>query len=788
MTSPDQHPRWHKQLQQNPNAVMSDVSFTVRLSLPEDADGTKHEKYPVVIEAIKDVWLYVSSVDGHLQHEVYADTEGKYHVVDPGEHKGKDTRPFMEGLGSVCDNVMLIAGSRLDKPKPNNFNPCCYYILPSPFQLPWQRFPHIEEAGKGGEFQNWATKTRNLVHVVLKDADTQEVLVEVPWSTAEVLNQAFLLAQGKWWAAAYEDPAALKRAQLRACVHTAEQFIDKGPVRRPLFKLIDLQDFHDEEEAFRKKLESLDDDLVHIRTRLVTQLKSPEMQILKQDALASPDPRALTICRGIWADVTTNLNAPGGDAEFLADFHKHNPGLFKKSINEASHDLSTWLEAHPELNPHPDPKWKRAETLKAVKLHWNLLKTFVAYVEQSRPGVLMTEFQAVGRTLFGVVPAKAGGGAQLKVHDAGGAEWDGRFTFKSSASIAKKIVSSPEFNEFIMVVDGYFLAKAYADYEKLPASQRDFKPVLATMSSFMNSTASVLATSLQKQEVKKLVGRSVAALVSGLDEAPIVVTPLSKLNFTEAWRRMRLLADTPKGIEVMGKAFGAVGTVFGIWSALNQKGEANARGDGTAAFGYGVVAGANFATGIGYFLGAGAIVWGALVGTMVGWPAVLALVGVSLVTGGSAISLLGSIMLPLLEHDPLEIWLKHCPWGLEKNKDSDNIDAQFTGFYRALAGLKMDCIFGILKDSFTLTVESRLAREPEEVWLGYTYVSEAGAFRRAFGPLTASECAAGKANVYELKVFSDAPKLVQAEVQIRPKDESIPYYPAKPEKPKPFTG
>jgi hypothetical protein len=77
----------------------------------------------------------------------------------------------------------------------------------------------------------------------------------------------------------------------------------------------------------------------------------------------------------------------------------------------------------------------------------------------------------------------------------------------------------------------------------------------------------------------------------------------------------------------------------------------------------------------------------------------------------------------------------------------------------------------------------------EEVWLGYVYVSEAGAVRRAFGPLTTSECKSSEPNTYELKVFCDNPRLVTAEVQIRPSRDDIPPYPEKPDTPSfPFKG
>jgi hypothetical protein len=101
--------------------------------------------------------------------------------------------------------------------------------------------------------------------------------------------------------------------------------------------------------------------------------------------------------------------------------------------------------------------------------------------------------------------------------------------------------------------------------------------------------------------------------------------------------------------------------------------------------------------------------------------------------------------------------------------------------------LKIDCVFDLLGNFFSLAVDSRMAKEPEEVWLGYMYMSDAGATRRALAPLTANECVPGKPHSYELKVFAATPKFVQAEVQIRPKEEAIPCYPRVPERPKPFT-
>ena len=172
---------------------------------------------------------------------------------------------------------------------------------------------------------------------------------------------------------------------------------------------------------------------------------------------------------------------------------------------------------------------------------------------------------------------------------------------------------------------------------------------------------------------------------------------------------------------------------------------------------------------------------------MVGIPAVLAFIGASLVAGGSTASLLGSLIMPLIEHDPLELWLLGSPWGQKKTQDSDKLDLQLARFYPALAGLEVECVFGMPDSFFSLTIRCRLTQDPDEVWLGYSYVSEAGAFRRAFSPLTANERVPGQPGTFALKVFASSPKLVTVEVQFRPRDPEMPSYPERPLRPKPFT-
>jgi hypothetical protein len=438
----------------------------------------------------------------------------------------------------------------------------------------------------------------------------------------------------------------------------------------------------------------------------------------------------------------------------------------------ATQEAANWADENPDLYPHGRPKWGRPETLKAIKEEWYFLKTFVAFLEKEKPRTLREAFKDVGWLLFGARPAE-------KPH------WGGAFVFKCASRKAKEIAASPLFNGFIAVVDAVYLSETLDEYSKQPKDKRDVFPVISATMSFMNSTASTLAAELMQRGTKKLRPDWVDSMAEelGLDGVPMERIPLKKLTRAEAVKRLKMLANSPEGIQVLGKVFGFVGALVGGYSARKHASEAGARGDTAAAWGYRVVAGANFAAAVGYALGGAGIVIGAMIGSMVGLPATLALGGLLLVTGGSGVSLLGSVVMPLLEHDPLEIWLLHSPWGRERDQDSDNIALQFTKYYRALAGLKIECVKSMLKDHFVLTVQSRLACTPEEVWVGYVYVSEAGGFRRPFGPLTASDCKGVEPNTYELKVFCDNPKLVDAQVQIRANRKGIPPYPEDPETP-----
>ena len=209
-------------------------------------------------------WLYIFDPYGPLLFEVYVDDAGMYHEVDLAKHAGKDIRPH--ALESARSSLPLIAGQRTTK----GTVPIFHWILPSPFQLPWSRFPHVtQEAvadGKpAGNFRNWAEAMRDLEHFVPAFPNASdvpggdpgkplpEVAVTCPWMHAYALNRCFQLAQERWVSGFLNDTKRIQRKTLRSYVRSIESVVGKERFHRDLFDILDESAFTEEDRKDKEQ-------------------------------------------------------------------------------------------------------------------------------------------------------------------------------------------------------------------------------------------------------------------------------------------------------------------------------------------------------------------------------------------------------------------------------------------------------------------------------------------------------------------------------------------------------
>jgi hypothetical protein len=216
------------------NFIRWDARFLFYRDLPPTAEVPRQR----MTVPVKDCWLYIFDPFGPLLYEVYADSEGMYHDVDVTKHAGKDIRPFATEGHSVRSTLPILAGQRTTKGTVSIF----HWVLPSPFQLPWSRFPHLTHLetnndGPRGDFRKWAEGTRNLCHFVPTWQDeatatlqnpskpAREVAIPCPWLHAQVLNRCFQIAQERWLSRILNNTARCQQRILCSYVRTVEAVV-----------------------------------------------------------------------------------------------------------------------------------------------------------------------------------------------------------------------------------------------------------------------------------------------------------------------------------------------------------------------------------------------------------------------------------------------------------------------------------------------------------------------------------------------------------------------------------
>ena len=716
----------------------------------------------------KECWLYIFDQYGIQVAEVFADNKGVYHGVDYGKYAGKDLRPYAESGDGVSADLPLFAGQKSLKPLPagakpgDNFLKYFYWILPSPFQLPWSRFPHITNEGMKNTFQTWATSKRGLCAVFAElDEATGDPLktlaIQCPWLHIKALNECFRKAQEQWLTKYLQNQERIRMRTLCSYVRTVEAVVGKARFDKVVDDLIIREYFRDDERALQEQVTE-PASVTSTREALLAYLKSPSMVAIKEDALASADPRAIGGYSEIKALGLEGLDGVGGDPKYGERAKEDDDFVLELDLSVYEEKVKKFLVDSKEMVKSELPHWKEAR--KVAKTYWYLVKAYERELAWRNPGKLTNDLKWVGRSLFGVLvdyaPPEAGAGPVKSA----------RLTVSVETALKKKFINNPHWNAFFVALEGLNLAMALKDRAEGKGSTTT---VMSAAGSFLNTSLSALEASLGRAKIEHLIftERTIAEDVAKLAGKG------SSSGGSGGFSSMLGRVNSPKSIGLVGKLFGAVGATHETWSSVEKAKKAGAAFDTEAAAAHWVCAGANAATSLGYLVGGVGTAAVILTGVTVGAPAVLAAVGALLIFGGSATDLGVKLALPALEHDPLENWLRVSPWGRELKHRLPTFDKQCDAFHKALVGLRVTYRYSL--SSFDVTIETREVESPGRIFLELRWTSEgvAKTLVNPMAPLTEASRIGPK--LFRYKESSTEPRRLTARVRLQFDDG---FYPA----------
>jgi hypothetical protein len=279
-----------------------------------------------------DTWLYVFHVSHklvHLSQEVLLQTGNDeqpemYFSVDLRKHAAKDIRPVVEPGRDCC---------WLDDNSQHVLDDVGYYILCSPFQLPWRRIDKLVKTKDPATFETLAKDERGLEKLLL-DADHTEAglgkMIRIkslwsPWGKCQGLSRQYLVILGEWEMVAATPQKQQKRAMLSA--------IDMIRKSRKGGKLVDAEGKPLLDEAFLKGVhkELLKDVEAHRKVedaaaKLVAFLKSPAMTAMEDDAMAVEEIGARDSFAEIRVQVEARLSETAAGREYRRGWlEKHLP-------------------------------------------------------------------------------------------------------------------------------------------------------------------------------------------------------------------------------------------------------------------------------------------------------------------------------------------------------------------------------------------------------------------------------------------------------------------------------
>lgn len=274
--------------------------------------------------AVYDTWIYVFQANekqARLLHEVHIQpAEGNqpetYSAVDLSRHAGKDERPVSEPGSDCC---------WLDDNSRHVLKDVRYYILCSPFQLPWKRIDKLAKTKDPARFQELATRERGLEKILLDEENTDRGpggMVRIksiwsPWGKCLSLSRQYLARLGEW-----EDRAMTQERQQQRTLLSAIDMLRKG---RKGGKLVDEEGkpLLDEEYLGTVKKQLLEDDRLHEKVvesakKLVSFFKGPAMTAMEDDAMVVVDVDA----REAFAEIRETLEARLSETEIGREYRR----------------------------------------------------------------------------------------------------------------------------------------------------------------------------------------------------------------------------------------------------------------------------------------------------------------------------------------------------------------------------------------------------------------------------------------------------------------------------------
>jgi hypothetical protein len=720
----------------------------------------------------KDCWLYIFDQHGIQLAEVFADRKGIYHGVDYAKYGGKDVRPYAESGDGVSAELPLFAGQKSSKTLPadalpgDNFLKYFYWVLPSPFQLPWARFPHITSKGMKNTFQNWADSKRGLSAVFPElDGKTGDPLktmaIEAPWTHAKALSECFKEAQQRWISRYLQNEEHIHLRTLCSYVRTVEAVVGKARFDKVKNDLLICKHFFEEERTLNEQVE-FPMELVKARAALQAYLAGKRMKAMRDDALASPDPRAIGTYGEIKADALDGLDGPGGDPAYGERAKKDDDFVLNLDLPTLEDKVRKFLVQYSPIAPAQfgAEHWKEAR--KAAKSYWYLVKAYASELSWRSPDKMVVELQWVGRSLFGVfVEYALPKDSPPRILPDGTVKYSNVLVAdlpkKTEGYLKSKFLNNPAWKAFYVVLDGLNLAVAVKDRA---AGKNDSKAVMSAAGSFLNTSAGAIEATMARKKIEHLF---FTQKTTAEDAAKLAGQKGRAAGRSSPGALVRKF-NTPKSLGLGGKLLGLFGAACETLSSVEKARKAGAAFDTEAAAVHWASAGANAATSIGYLLGGAGTVAVIITGATMGWPIMLGAIGAALIFGGSATDLGLKLALPSLEHDPLENWLRVSPWGRELKHRLPTFDKQADAFHEALVGLRVTYRQSLA--SFDVTIETREVNSPGQIFLELQWTSEASArpLVNPMAPLTEANRVAPK--IFRHNEFASAPRKVTARVRL----------------------
>jgi hypothetical protein len=686
--------------------------------------------------AAADCWIYLFRQQkvATFAHEIYIDGNSKYHEVSLVEHHGKDRRPYSK----AGQDWAFVQAVKESSGKPPEAVP--YWILFSPFQLTWSRLcePGAWKAGSlqladGSKFMTWARNKRALQWKAVeskKGTDVYQLKLPTPWHLAFAIADQFEAAIREYEYRIADQQRIQERhllGMLNGLRASETKSLEQG--HRPASRIeenLNLtevwrveRDIKDDKHVWNR-CESLADDLVR-------ELEKPPFSPIMDDLQAShdiKDRRADHAMVPILARLHECLGKTKVGHDYLSRFVKKNLPLIlwqEQRLFEFSEEEDGFT--HTDLG-----EFKHGR--KSVKSYWYFVKAYVEHVDKGNPARMTEAVRWWAKNVYNV-------DIFLAPHPtvAGVWQFDRTSVWQLQRASTKALSKVAFFGVLDTLYMVYTAKKALAAFKK-DGGYAGGKALL----SLVSAVTSAVSAGLSVVEVMTMKPDRFAAVAASLAEKPapgMLATPaqaaarVTDLHYLEYEAAVARKLQRAAGVahSKFGKALGATGALFEIFTGTWNAWEEFTTGDVDAAICHGLSAVGGALVMLGFILLATGV------GTVF---------GAALIFAGNVLSLVTTLLATYFDDNDLEEWVKFSCFGkmnkeigiVARHKHPDwaapfslaefatRLDVQAVALERIL--FKLEAVCDIEYDYFTVIVTCRFAVKESRLWLALEVTDDVG--------------------------------------------------------------